>query len=140
MLRKQMFFYSCPVILSSLPLRGSYCFTVSVVLAYIQSLPGLSHRLSLVADGVIICSIGCRVVQQDIYYDISNIIQDQFDQATFPFAQRLCVGRQFFRIRLTVSQVARFSTFYKALMSNILCELKFALEKDLACGVFRTLV
>ena len=47
----QIFYiFSCPLVLSSLPLRGPYSITVPVILAYIQSSLGLRHRLSLVAD------------------------------------------------------------------------------------------
>ena len=45
------------VVLSLLPLWGPYCITVPVVLTYIQSLPELCRRLSLVADIVISCSV-----------------------------------------------------------------------------------
>ena len=67
------FFFFCPIVLSSLPLKGaSYCITVPVILAYIQSSAELRHRLSLVADIAISCSVVVVVLRSRVFLPLQE--------------------------------------------------------------------
>ena len=135
------YFFPCPRVLSSLPLRGPYCITVPVILVYMQSLPGLRRRLNLVAEIVISCSIAVVLLQSRVFLTTSE--RTYLFGLHFPFPQRLRDQQQFSE-DIWFSRLLDIPTFFEALMSNIfaryLINYFFALEKDLEFSVFQTRV